>query len=274
MNKSSSEDGGRNSGGTRIRSVARASQLLLWVAVHPQGASAKEIAEAHGLALPTAYHLLNTLVDQGLLAKDPHRRYILGPTASVLAQAHLRSTAVPEALLMALRDLVRRTEETAYLADWGGYDIRVLASAEGRQMVRVAEVGSGPYEHGHARANGKVLLAYAPPELRQSYLRSHPLVPVTKNTIVDAARFEQELERVHERGYASDEEEFALGVCCVGAPVLRHGHAVAALGLSVPTDRFASHQSELTATLLDVTNAIRFGSDSLETAPAHLATAD
>lgn len=250
--------------GTRIRSVARASQILLWVADQAHGATAKEVAEAHGLALPTAYHLLNTLVDQGLLAKDLQRRYVLGRSAAILAEAHLRNKAVPEALLAGVREVVRRTEETAYLADWGDYDIRVLASVEGGQVIRVAQVGSGTYEHGHARANGKVLLAWAPAEVREAYLRTHPLVPVTKNTICEPKRFEQELKRVKRRGYAYDNEEFAPGLCCVGAPLLANGHAVAALGLSVPTARFAERRAELTATLLDVVAGLRLD----EAAPA------
>jgi IclR family transcriptional regulator, acetate operon repressor len=256
------DDEKRQGAGTRIRSVARASQVLLWVARQPHGGTAKEIAEAHGLALPTTYHLLNTLVDQGLLAKDLHRRYILGSSTAILAEAHLRSKAVPDNLLAGLRDLARRTDETAYLADWGEYDIRVLASVEGRQIVRVAEVGGGTYEHGHARANGKVLLAYASPEVRQAYLRNHPLVPVTKNTICDPKGFEQELEQVRQRGYAYDHEEFAMGVSCVGAPLLVNGHVVVALGLSVPSKRFEERRAELTATLLDVIGGMQTGPDA------------
>jgi IclR family acetate operon transcriptional repressor len=237
---------------TRIQSVARASQVLLWVADQPHGATAKEVAAAHGLAIATTYHLLNTLVDEGLLAKDLHRRYILGRGAAILAEAHLRNKAVPDFLLNGLRELARRTEETAYLADWGATDIRVLASVEGRQMLRVAEVGSGTYESGHARANGKVLLAFAPPEIREAYLRTHPLVPVTDHTICTAREFEEELERIRARGYAYDEQEYALGVSCMAAPILLKGHIVAALGLSVPTDRFDQNSAGLTSTLLEV----------------------
>jgi DNA-binding IclR family transcriptional regulator len=252
-------DAAPGTAGTRIRSVARASQVLLWVAGQPHGATAKEIAEAHDLALPTTYHLLNTLTDQGLLAKDIHRRYILGPSTAILAQAHLRGKAVPDTLLSGVREIARRTEETAYLADWGEHDIRVLASVEGRQIVRVAEVASGSYDHGHARANGKVLLAYASPDARQAYLRSHPLVPVTKNTICDPAQLERELDLIRERGYAYDHEEYAVGVCCVGAPILQHGHVLAALGLSVPTKRFEERRAELTAALLEVVSGLRAG---------------
>jgi IclR family transcriptional regulator, acetate operon repressor len=229
----------------------------MWVAGQPHGATAKEIAEAQDLALPTTYHLLNTLVDEGLLTKDVHRRYVLGGSIAILAQAYLRGKAVPEALLGALRELTRRTEETSYLADWGEDDIRVLASVEGSHMVRVAEVSSGPYEYGHARANGKVLLAYATPEVREAYLRSHPLVPVTSTTIVDRAKFDREMEDIRQRGYAYDEEEYAAGVCCVAAPLLQNGHVIASLALSVPADRFKQHRAELTAILLDVASGMQ-----------------
>jgi IclR family transcriptional regulator, acetate operon repressor len=249
----------KESTGTRIRSVGRASQILLWVAQQPRGATAKEIAEVQQLALPTTYHLLNTLVDQGLLAKDPDRRYILGRGTAILAQAYLRGKAVPDNLLAGVRDLARRTEETAYLADWGEHDIRVLASVEGSHLVRVAEVGSGSYEHAHARANGKVLLAYAPLEVRGAYLRAHPPVPLTENTITDPRALEEELEGIRKRGYAYDQEEFAIGVSCVGAPLLLDGHLIAALGLSVPTERFKKRRPELTAALLEAVNSLHIG---------------
>lgn len=245
------------SAGTRLQSVERASQILLWVADQPHGATAKEIAAAQGLALPTTYHLVNTLVDQGMLTKDVHRRYVLGRSIAILAQAHLRGRSIPEAFLGALRTVSRLTGETSYLADWGEHDIRVLASIEGSRMVRVAEVTSGPYEHGHARANGKVLLAWAPPEISRAYLRSHPLVPLTPNTLCEPAPFEQELERVRERGYAYDLEEYAAGLCCVAAPLRQSGHVVAALGLAVPASRFEEQKAALTATLVEVASGVR-----------------
>jgi IclR family transcriptional regulator, acetate operon repressor len=239
-------------GGTRIQSVARGCQLLLWLAERRHGATAKEAAFATRLALPTTYHLLNTLVDQGLLTKDGQRRYTLGRSTAILAQAYLRGSSVPESLLSALREVAAQTNETVYLADWGEHDIRVLASVEGKNIVRVAEVAGGAYEAAHARANGKVLLAYAWPEVREAYLDAHPLRPRTARTICEPGDLETELESIRDRGYAIDNEEFAEGVSCVAAPIIENGGIVAALGLSVPTERFAKTKDELTHTLLKV----------------------
>lgn len=242
----------QNGAGTRIQSVARASQLLLWIAQQPHGATAKEIANAQQLALPTAYHLVNTLVDQGLLTKDAHRRYVLGGGTAILAQAYLRGRSVSENLVAAVREVAARTGETTYLADWGENDIRVLASVEGSQMVRVAEVASGPYEHAHARANGKVLLAWAWPEVRLAYLRRHEMTRLTEATICEPDELERELGRIRKRGYAYDSEEYAPGVSCIAAPLLQGGQIIAAIGISLPTERFKRKRQTLAKTLLEV----------------------
>ncbi|MBS1881333.1 MAG: IclR family transcriptional regulator [Actinobacteria bacterium] len=244
------------SNGTRIQSVSRSCRLLLWLASRPHGATAKEAAFATTLALPTTYHLLNTLVDEGLLTKDPRRRYTLGRSTALLAQAYLRGSAVPDALVSALRRLADRTEETAYLADWGEHDIRVLASVEGRNILRVAEVAAGPYDAAHARANGKVLLAFTWPEVKDAYLDRHLLERRTERTICDRAELERELATIRDRGYAIDREEFSPGVTCLAAPILEDGSLIAALGVSVPSDRFATAQAFLTETLLEVTSTV------------------
>ena len=244
--------GDERSPGTRIQSVSRACQLLLWLAGRHQGATAKEVAFANQLALPTTYHLLNTLADQGLVAKNTQRRYVLGQSTAILAQAYLRGPSVPESLLAALRALSVQTQETAYLADWRGFDIRVLASIEGTKMLRVADVAMAPYENGHARANGKVLLAYAPSEVREAYLRSHPLRRLTPATICDRRDLDVELARIRAQGFAYDVEAFAEGVSCVAAPLLDHGRVIAAFGLSVPAESFKRNRRELTQAVLSV----------------------
>ena len=233
--------------GTRIQSVARACQLLLWLADRRRGATAKEIALAHRLTLPTTYHLLNTLVDEGLLAKDEERRFILGLSSARVAEAYLRGSAIPETLLAGIRQLAADTHEVVSLADWCEHEIRIVASAEGSTVLRVAEMMNAPYEDAHARANGKLLLAYAWPEQRHSYIRRHPPRRRTQATICDARAFEAELERILLRGCAYDEEEFAEGLACVAAPVLDNGQIVASIAVSSPVERFAARRDELTA---------------------------
>lgn len=244
--------------------MERASRLLLWIAAQPEGGSAADAAREMQLALPTAYHLLSTLVAVGLLAKDSRRRYLLGPKIPILADAYWRSDRVPEYLLAPLRALAHETGETAYLAGWRGAEIRPRASVEGTSPIRVAEVERGPYRCAHARATGKLLLAFARKELRASYLASNPLERVTDNTICDPAAFARELLRIREQGYAIDEEEFIPGVSCIAAPVLEDGIVIASYTVSAPAERFARRREELLSAVRAAASDARSAARGLE----------
>ncbi len=203
------------------------------------------------MALPTAYHLLGTLVAEGLVVKDSRRRYRLGPAIGPIADAFVRQFTPPEYLLEPLHRLAQESGETAYVGSWQQDRIVVLASVEGRNAVRVSGTHLGVVESAHARASGKLLLAFASEEKRAAYLARNPLDPVTPRTIVQPDELELELERIRLLGYAIDEEEFREGVACVAAPVLTDGHAHVAYSISAPVERFGRRRAELIQSVLD-----------------------
>ena len=239
----------------RIQSVARAARLLMLVAGGRTEPTAKALARSAGLPVPTAHHLLSTLVDEGLLAKDSKARYLLGVKVAVLADALERAMTPPEYLLEPLSELAVTTGETAYLATWHQGDIRVQASVEGTHPVRVS-LPLGPYTDGHARASGKVFLALVSHELRSAYLTSHPPRQLTPHTTVDAARLEEEFEAIRLNGYAIDEEQFQPGVCCAAAPVIEEGFVVATYSISVPTQRFNENRPWLVDAVVTVAKSV------------------
>ena len=246
-------------GGTRIQSVARACQLLLWLAEQPAGATAKEVAFANRLTLSTTYHLLNTLVDHGMLAKDGHRRYVLGQSSALVGQAYLRGAPVSRILLNAIRELAELIHEPVWLADWGDLEIRVLASVDGRTPSPVTKVIGRPYADGHARAGGKLLLAYAWPDAREEYIRRYPLRRKTAATICDIDRLGEEFARIRDRAYAYDEQEFIPGQSCIAAPLLKDGRIVASIAIATSTDRFNKERDQLTEAVLGTVERIHAG---------------
>jgi IclR family transcriptional regulator, acetate operon repressor len=244
------------SDGTRIQSVSRAARLLRLLASHRSGCTAAQAAAELALTVPTTHHLLNTLAAEGLAVKDSQRRFALGPTIAVLAQG-LVEQVVPEYLRRPLDELAERTEETAYLATWSAGEIHVLASVEGARAVRVAEAGRGPYRHAHARASGKLLLAFAEPEVRAAYLAAHPPERLTPATLVESATLDAEFAAIRERGYSEDREEFAEGVSCVSAPLLHDGVVIAAFSVSAPAQRYENRRIELRDAVLEAANPRR-----------------
>jgi len=241
---------------THIQSVSRAVRLLLLVAQGSDGATATELARGVGIAVPTAYHLLNTLLAEGMLAKDPSRRYVLGPRIGVLSDAVARDLVAPPFLLEPLRTLAEDTGETAYLTAWRRSEITVLACVEGRQALKVAGLFTGFCEHAHARATGKLLLALTSDDLREQYLSTHPLVAVTERTVVDRDRFDRELVRIREQGFATDIEEFADGVACVAVPVTDGSSVIAAYTVAAPRGRFDRRREELAQSALRAARSV------------------
>lgn len=232
---------------TTVGSVIKALRVLSEVARHPSGVVASKVADTLGLPLPTTYHLLNTLTQEGALTKSSDRRYRLGPRIGVLSAAYYEQTEPGESLLAPLRALAGETGETAYLSGWRGTEIEVLASAEGSHAVRVPGLARGAHGHAHARASGKLLLAYASESLREAYLARYGLDVLTPNTIVDPAELAREFERIRADAFSVEVEEFALGVACACAPIMFDDQIIGAYAVSAPVDRFRAAREQLTA---------------------------
>lgn len=239
----------------RVQSVARAADILLAIAASESGLMTKEISTQLGIALQTTYHLLQTLADTGLIMRNERNRFVVGLTASALSEALKRHVAAPEYLAPVVRDIARTTGETAYAVGWWNDEIVTLSVARGFHPVHAAEVPHGFSRHAHARASGKLLLAYAMPAAREEYLRTHPLRRCTKNTITTLKAMSAECEKIRRREYSVDEEELTPGLCCIAVPIAG-GHAPYALGLSAPRDRYVAHFERYLAALNEAASRV------------------
>ncbi len=98
----------------------------------------------------------------------------------------------------------------------------------------------------HGLALGKVLLAGTGAEGVRGYVEEFGLEAFTPRTITQPALFEHHLERVRERGLATDVSEFAENLCCVAMPVVGRGGEVAgAVGVSTSVRRFQGEARSL-----------------------------
>jgi len=89
-------------------------------------------------------------------------------------------------------------------------------------------------------ALGKALLAFLPAERREELLAVLNFERATPRTIPNLARFEKELVRVVQQGYAIDDQETDMGARCVAAPILdESGRVAAAISVSGPITRMS-----------------------------------
>lgn len=226
--------------------LAKGLAVLDWLARQPGASRATDVALAFGLARSNAHRTLQTLVQCGWATQDEAtsayrpslRLFELG--ALVGQAADIGALVRPQ-----LAALARRSGETIHLAALDGAEIIYLDKFDSPLPV-AAYSRVGGRAPAYCVASGKALLAAAaldPTALRALLGR---LLAHTPNTLTDFKALNTELERSRARGYAENREEWRLGVCGLGA-VLRdaRGDAVAAVGMSVPSIRFARSQARV-----------------------------
>jgi DNA-binding IclR family transcriptional regulator len=216
-----------------VRAVERALDVLLCFTTDSE-LGLTDIAGRVSLHKSTVHRLLATLESKGFVVRDAvTEKYRLGLRIWELAASLSRSDDpavlwLPE--MERLRDLLGETV-SLYLRD-GRERIRIQAVQSRQAIRRVAPVGVRlPLYVG---ASGKVLIAFAEPEVQAEILQD-PAWPAS----IDRGLFAAQLEDIRRNGYAISVEEREAGAAAVSAPIFnRSKQLVAALSVSGPSNRF------------------------------------
>jgi DNA-binding IclR family transcriptional regulator len=220
--------------------VGKALALLTRLGDYPDGAPAAELARQVGFPLSTAHRLLGALVRDGFASFDQDtKRYKLGLRIFQLAQQVLQARGLTGLAKPLLEEVSSVTKEATLLAVRDGERQLYLYSIEGPQQVRVVgEAGKhGPL---HCTSQGKVLVAFAEPSVREYLVENLPLDPAGPKSITTRSRFRKEIEEVREHGWAVVDEEHEAGIRAISVPVVGHnGVAVAALATAAPAFRMS-----------------------------------
>jgi IclR family transcriptional regulator, acetate operon repressor len=207
---------GSEQGPTLIQSVQRALRLIEAVGAADGRAQAKELARTVNLSLSTTYHLLRTLTHEGYLRRLDDGSYVLGPTLTQVASQDRMASLLARArpAMQGLRDELRCP---VYLAMYHEGEIAVVEIVDSPKAPSI-DLWVGIHDSAHATALGKCILGVLDEGQRQDYLARHPLHALTRRTVTDRQALEHEIH--HSATLARDEEEYALGVRCLAAPVV------------------------------------------------------
>jgi DNA-binding IclR family transcriptional regulator len=239
------------SNGRRGLSTARAVlRVLSFMAEHPEGVSAREVAEELGKSVSTAYYLLASLSEEGFAIHQPGLGYRLRSAAAPPPLAP--ESPLPIRLSRVLSELFARTHRRSYLAHVQVGAI-VITAVAGRQGVpRVPGLGPRIGRSAHALALGKVVLSLLPEHSRRRYIE-RGLRSYTPGTITSPGALMTELDRVRQHGVAIDRGEFDVNYCTLAAPIFDPpGRFLAVLGLSTPRRTFEAEAQDLVATLREL----------------------
>jgi IclR family acetate operon transcriptional repressor len=240
-----------------LQTVDRAFALLELVAMTSGALSVAEAAEQLGLNISTCHHLVKTLEARGYLRRDGSRKLLLDSGVVRLTAAFTGVVNFDEELERVLQELARKVGETAYASEWDGNDMVIRHVVEGTYTLRVTGLRVGLSGTPHSRASGKAVLAFLSPESRHDWLDRSQLEPITSHTITNRAALETALNEVRLAHYATDLEEFALGVCCVAAPYFNAtGRVLGAITVASSKPRFEDNFDRYRDAVLDSASAI------------------
>lgn len=226
-------------------SFARGLRVLLTVADRGE-IRADELSALLDTPISTVYRYLRTLTEFGFTERRG-TGYRLGPRLVIESGENVTAAALIAAAGPVLDDLARRTGETAVISRRVGLAAMRLHQVESAQPLRVS-LDPGTSSPLHAGALSKVLLAYAPMDVREAVLRSD-LAPLTAST-PDAARLPAELDAIVASGLAVSEGESIGGSVAVAAPVMGQDGILAAIGVIGPASRCGRRWRTRVAALL------------------------
>ena len=237
-------------GGTRLSSVANAILLMKTFSDEDSELGISVLAERLGLAKSTVHRLAMTLVDAGMLEQNKETgKYRLGLSVfelGSLVRRRIDITLEAKPWLMTLREQTGETVDLSILDRGGVVCVNFL---ESKRMNRIAS-SIGVRKPAHCTAEGKALIAFRPAAVIERLI-SEGLERRTAHTIVDPAALQEELAAVRAQGYATDDEEYELGMRGIAAPIRDDtGRSVAAVGVAGPTQRLTRAQ------LLDYAGAV------------------
>jgi DNA-binding IclR family transcriptional regulator len=191
-----------------------------------------EIGRRTGLPLATAHRLVAELVRLHGLEREEGGTYRIGVRLWEIGSLAPIRGGLRELAMPFMEDLYEATHENIQLAVRIGLQAMILEKISGRDSVQIVTRVGGRLPL-HATGVGKVLLAYAPPEVLEAVL-AQPLEPMVPGTIVDPDRLRADLDGVRSRGWSLTRDEMTVGAMSLGAPVRGpEGQVVAALSVVV-----------------------------------------
>lgn len=236
-----------------IQSIERAVTILDYLQNKPDGERLTTIAFELGLNKSTAFGIISTLENMGLLHQNSQTgRYMLGLKFLSYGNSLKSSLRLPDVARSSLKRLSERFEENVHLATLDAGSVLYLDTVESSKAMQIVVRigGRAPF---YSTSLGKVLTAFLPKEKQDALLEATDMVPRTEFTICDKDAFRAELSKIRKLGYASERDEGEVGISCIAAPIHNHdGVVVAAISIAQPTARLEQRdQREIIRAVLE-----------------------
>lgn len=225
------------------RTTLRSVEILKLVSKRQDGITLDEICDALSLPKTSAYDIVTTLAETGMLhvAKGPKQVYTIGLTAYRIGVSYTNHLDVLGTIEPVLKAFSRQVGKTVFYGVLTGHEVVYLSKFEPENpIITTATVGTkNPV---YCTSLGKAILAFTEEESRAAVIERIHFRQKTSRTIMTTEYLSKELDKVMEKGYALDDRELEDHMECVGAPIFNQDGqvlgAISASSLYVPSEDY------------------------------------
>ncbi len=193
-----------------------------------------EIAGVLGISTSTTHRYVSTLERLGYVVQGRRRKYRLTVAVTKLGLSALSGTSLGVHARPFLEELRAETGFSVYVGVLDGPEVLVVERVRGsRRGESLLDPGLqlGAQRPAYCTAIGKLLLASLPKRALREQLAEVSFTKRGPNSLADRRALRSELEQVRGVGLVVAEEEFAVGVYEIAAPLRSASEVVAGIGL-------------------------------------------
>lgn len=243
----------------KIKSVEKI-LILLELLSDNKEMSITEIGKKLHMGLSTVYRMLTTLKYRGYVIQNQQTsKYTLAIKLFVLGCKVQRAMNLVKLVTPSLQKLSQHTNESINFAILEGREAVCLSKIVSFEVLRT-DIKIGARLPAHCTAVGKALLAFLS-ERKFTMLYGKETIKLhtpTPNSISSVMELKKCLKKIKKNGYATDKEEFKIGINCLGVPILNNeGKSIAGISVTGPSSRFTlSEMKKLKDTLINISKDI------------------
>lgn len=246
-----------------IQSLDRA-MTILEILENRGMATVTEIAAELDVNKSTASRLLETLKAHDMVRLNPaSKKYMLGFRILYLSEGVKRNLNIIAIGRPYLLKLYNDLGDSVHLCTFTNDSVYVVDQIQSNKTYSLS-ANIGMEEPLHCSSVGKCILANSNPNKVDRILKDYDFEVHTANTITNADDLKASFVKIREQGYAMDDEEVALGVRCIAAPIYDYrGNIKYSLGISGTTGSIneqtqTRYVSALTNTCAQISKALGY----------------
>lgn len=239
-----------------ITMVDRAMKILHYLEKKEGSAGISEIANALSLPKANVYRIMNTLREwRAVELIEESNGYRLGILLIRFGEKARKNIHLVDVCRPLMKMVVKETEESINLGVLHGDQIWMIHSESGQgRIIATKSMSTNPL---YCSSMGKVYLAHFSKESLEDYYRNNHLEPRTENTIVTLKGFLKEKEEILKNNIAFDNDEYEIGLSCIGTPIFnKKKEVVACLSVSGPSTRIHLKKDEIIKHLKNATSLL------------------